>query len=147
MNQAGDTTGLAVANAFPDEGGSDVAVAARRSAMDLLARREHSRFELQRKLLRRYAREVVLPTVDRLAEEGLQSDARFAESYVRQRGERGYGPLRIQRELQERGVEDGAAETALQASGFDWSELARHALEKKFGTLASRVSLPEKARM
>ena len=128
-------------------GDADIAVTVRRAAMDLLARREHSRFELQRKLLRRYPRDLVLAAIARLADENLQNDARFAESYVRQRGERGYGPLRIRRELQERRVDDSIAEAALQASGFDWHEVAIRALSKKFGNVAKVTAMPDKARM
>ena len=49
--------------------------------MDLLARREHARGELQTKLQRRFAdAELVAGVLDDLAAENLQSDARYAES-------------------------------------------------------------------
>ncbi|MEQ8514126.1 MAG: regulatory protein RecX [Chromatocurvus sp.] len=120
----------------------------RRSAMDLLARREHSVFELERKLLRRYPRDLIQTAVARLADEGLQSDERFAESYLRQRVGRGYGPLRIQRELQERGVDDVLAESTLATSGWNWQDVAEQALTKKFGAMPpSSLALAEKARI
>lgn len=73
--------------------------------MGLLARREHSRAELQRKLAERgFAAEDIEPLLDRLAAQRLQSDARFTESYVRMRRGRGYGPQRIRAELRERGI-------------------------------------------
>ncbi|MFN2329288.1 MAG: regulatory protein RecX [Chromatocurvus sp.] len=128
------------------EGEGDV-IAVRRSAMDLLARREHSRFELARKLLRRYPPRLVTEAVERLAVEGLQSDERFAENYVRQRAGRGYGPARIQRELQDRGVKNALAESTLAVSGFDWHDIARQALAKKFGGVSAAITMPEKARM
>ncbi|TCO77636.1 regulatory protein [Chromatocurvus halotolerans] len=122
-------------------------IAVRRSAMDLLARREHARFELERKLLRRYPQHLIQQAVERLAEEGLQSDERFAESYVHQRAGRGYGPSRILRELQERGVDDSLAESILAVSGIDWHDIARRALTKKFGAVAEPLPLVEKARI
>ena len=61
------------------------------AAMDLLARREHSQRELRTKLERRFPPEQVDETLQTLAAEGLQSDSRFAEAYVRQRSQRGYG--------------------------------------------------------
>lgn len=128
------------------EGDSDL-IAVRRSAMDLLARREHSCLELERKLLRRYPRHLLKDVIERLADEGLQSDERYAESYVRQRAGRGYGPARIQRELQERGVDDGLVESTLAVSGFDWQDIAQRALNKKFGTLPVTLPLAEKARI
>jgi regulatory protein len=108
-------------------------IAARRAAMDLLARREHSRRELSRKLGQRFAPQLLDQTLERLARDGLQSDRRFAESYVRQRSERGYGPLRLVRELRERGIEGKLADDAVAAAGRDWSSLARAALQKKYG--------------
>lgn len=122
-------------------------IAVRRSAMDLLARREHACFELERKLLRRYPRPLIKEVIERLADEGLQSDERFAESYVRQRAGRGYGPARIQRELQERGVEDNLAASTVAVSGIDWHDIARQAVEKKYGALVTPLPLVEKARI
>jgi len=122
-------------------------IAVRRSAMDLLARREHACFELERKLLRRYPRHLIKEAIERLADEGLQSDERFAESYVRQRAGRGYGPGRILRELQERGVNDSLAESTLAISDIDWHDIARQVLAKKYGALAVPLPLVEKARI
>ena len=79
----------------------------RLAAMDLLARREHSVIELKRKLQRRFGDECAIDDqVARLAEEGLQSDARFAESFLCQRSGSGYGPARLKAELRERGLSD-----------------------------------------
>ena len=76
-----------------------------RTAIGLLARRDHSRAELLRKLtLRGFAIADAEALLDRLADQRLQSDARFAESYARMRSDRGYGPQRIRAELRERGV-------------------------------------------
>lgn len=127
-----------------DADGIDV----RRSAMDFLARREHSVLELERKLSRRYPRQLIRSAVERLVDEGLQSDERFAESYLRQRAARGYGPLRIQRELQERGVDDAIVQRTIRDSEFDWPEVAAQALGKKFGAVpTTSLSLAEKARI
>jgi regulatory protein len=120
--------------------------AVRRAAMDLLARREHSSKELRQKLQRRfYDPALVEDVLARLAEENLQSDGRFAESYARQRAGRGYGPLRIRRELQERGVGDDAIALALEQVEPDWSRLAGEVLRKKFGEPAA-VAIKERAR-
>ncbi len=84
-------------------------MALRRRAMDLLARREHSRCELARKLRDRFPEaepESVKDVLARLAEENLQSDGRFAEEYVRMRMRRGFGWLHIRADLQARGVDE-----------------------------------------
>lgn len=118
----------------------------RLAAMDLLARREYSLFELRTRLKRRFADESMIDEqLSRLTDENLQSDARFAESYVRQRVARGYGPLRLRAELRGRGVSDADTDAALGAAAVDWRELAQTVLHKKFGDREAR-DLKEKAR-
>lgn len=107
---------------------------ARRLALKLLARREHSRHELVEKLLRRgCAEDVAAPLVARLEEEGLVSDRRFVESLLRVRRERGCGPLRIERELREKGVAPEIIESWVDETGRGWSELIWQVRRKKFG--------------
>lgn len=85
-----------------------------RIAVGLLARREHSRAELQHKLgARGFAAADIELLLDRLAVQRLQSDARFAASYTRLRSGRGYGPQRIRAELRARGVDTDLVETEL----------------------------------
>ena len=72
----------------------DTLVAVRRTAMDLLARREHGRVELTRKLRQRGAPpEMIEAALDRLTEEGLLSESRYLESFVSYRARSGYGPV------------------------------------------------------
>ena len=131
------------------------------SAMNLLARREHLRGELAHKLYRRFGREsgagavdmaemgmtgtkemretretreMVDAVLDQLGEDGLQSDQRCIESYIRQRASRGYGPERIRRELEQKGAESEAVGAALDVCGEDWLDLARKVRLKKFGS-------------
>lgn len=116
------------------------------AAMNLLARREHSSAELRRKLARRFAdSDLVLAVVQRLSDEKLQSDERFAESYVYQRSNRGYGPARIFQELRQRGLTDSAIKTAMEAGQYDWYANAAAVLERKFGTEPA-ADIKEKAR-
>ncbi len=69
----------------------------RKKAMDLLMRREHAMAELQKKLeARDYDVNIVSEVVAQLASEGLVSDARFTEAFVRYRCNNGRGPQRIQ---------------------------------------------------
>lgn len=111
----------------------DSPAAVRRAAMDLLARREHGRLELSRKLRARGASlELIEPVLDRLAEEGLLSEARYLESFVRMRANAGYGPLRIREELSQRGLARADIEQALRDSGFDWNEQLHDVWMRKF---------------
>ena len=102
--------------------------------MDLLARREHGRAELERKLLAAgFDAEVAADAVDELSNEGLQSDLRFVESFVLSRVSQGKGPARIHADLNERGVATALVEAVLADTDLDWYELAREIRLKKFG--------------
>ena len=106
-------------------------------AMELLARREHSRAELKEKLKRRaydYPAEFIEAVLDDFAARNLQSDERFAEVYVRSRISRGYGEIRIRAELQSRGVSAVTTQLALEALEIDWYGNALAALTKKFAS-------------
>jgi regulatory protein len=93
------------------------AAAIRSAAMDLLARREHSAQELTRKL----------------QAHGLLSDARFAETFVYSRFQRGSGPQKIRSELRERGIDEALIEHCIEALDEDWQTRLREVREKKFG--------------
>jgi len=117
----------------PDESPS---VTVRRAAMNLLARREQSFQELLQKLTQKYPEldkdEIILPALERLREENLQSDARFLESYVRYRSSRGNGPLKITMELQQKGINQRESESEVYSPDYDWIALCREAMDKKF---------------
>jgi regulatory protein len=103
-------------------------------ALRMLATREHSRAELKRKLSARAEEgDDVEAVLERMAETGLQSDERFAESYVRSRAAR-LGTSRLQYELVKRGVTQEVADTAL-SEVLEEDELtrARGVWLKKFG--------------
>ena len=101
--------------------------------MDLLARREHGRVELTRKLRQRGAPvELIDTALERLAQEGLLSEARYLESFVGYRARAGYGPLRIREELTQRGLSRADVEQALRDSGIDWREQLEQVWRRKF---------------
>jgi regulatory protein len=120
---------------------------AREVALGLLARREHSKRELIIKLRARGCPEkIITQVVDQLAEEGMQSDTRFAESFVRSRVDRGRGPLRIRAELIERGLEDEIiAEALLQYEDW-WRDLALEAYSKRYGEIAVSSDIEERSK-
>ena len=107
------------------------------AAVRLLARREHSRLELRRKLRTRgHQPEAVERALTRLGEYRYQSDARFAESFVRSRVDRGQGLLKISAALRERGIDEGIASALLDLGEPEWRRLATAALRKRFGDAA-----------
>lgn len=119
----------------------------RLKAMNLLARREHSRAELSDKLGRRFdgADEAIEQVLEQLAEEGLQSDERFSEAYVASRERQGKGPLRIAQELGQKGVASELFEPFLEEGHSRWWELALSVRIKRFGE-APAESAKERAR-
>ena len=109
----------------------------RLAAMNLLARREHSLRELRQKLLRRFSDGPLLEAeLHRLADENLQSDQRFAESYARQRAGRGYGPQRVRQEMRDRGLSEADIAGAFERNELDWFALAEEVFRKKFDARA-----------
>ncbi|MYM65109.1 regulatory protein RecX [Pseudomaricurvus sp. HS19] len=104
------------------------------NAMELLARREHSRLELARKLRQRHADSdgQIEAVLDQLEADSLLSDTRFAEAYTSMRLRKGFGPARIEQELRERGVSAEHIRDTLASADVDWFEQSRLVLKKKF---------------
>lgn len=107
----------------------------RRKAMDLLSRREHSVAELTGKLnARGFDREDVERAVQELIADGLLSNDRFVESFVRGRMERGQGPLKIRFELRSRGIEAELIDHQLDEYDAEvWLEQALRVRKKRYG--------------
>ncbi len=104
------------------------------AAVRLLARREHSFRELTRKLERRgWPGELVESVLSDLAERGLQSDQRYAESFARSRVAKSYGPVRIRAELGERGIDRALIDQVLGGQEVDWFALAAEWYERRYG--------------
>jgi len=103
--------------------------------LHLLARRELTVKQLRERLVDRdHARDEIDRAVERLLETRALDDARVAAAYVRTALKvKGRGRLRIQRELQEMGVErDVASEALAEAFGdVDERALIAAALKKK----------------
>ncbi len=115
-------------------------------ACDFLANREHSRKELKYKLARTCKDDVLInELLEKLTQEGLQSDERFTESFVHHRINKGQGPIKIEQELRQRGVEHDVIHTFLYSGSVDWHALAEDARAKKFGKIIPG-DLPGKAK-
>jgi len=91
----------------------------RARAMRLLARREHSRAELERKLSHiAHEGDDVGTVIEELAQRGWLSDARYAEQTVRAKARR-FGPVKVAHDLRAKGVADEAIEAAFRVAGDD----------------------------
>ncbi len=99
--------------------------------LELLARGELTRQLLARKLEQcGYQSDTVLQVIDELAEQGWQSDQRYCEQYVAMRSRKGFGPVRIQIELEQRGIDETAASYAI--TDLPWQETIANAYRKKY---------------
>lgn len=107
----------------------------RERALGMLARREHSRAELARKLApHAESAEEVEALLDALAARGWLSEARFAEARANVLA-RKFGSRKIEHDLRSRGVPDEVvADTLAQARGQEL-ERCRAAWQRKFGAL------------
>lgn len=104
------------------------------SAIRLLAMREHSQAELQRKLVQKgFQAGMVEETLQALIAQNLLSDERFTEAFVLSKRERGSGPLKIQVELQQRGVDSTLISRYLDFHDSEWLDLAERVRRKKYG--------------
>ena len=89
----------------------------RARAMRLLARREHSREELRRKLAAKAQEgEDIDTTLDDLCREGWLSDSRYAEQAIRAKSRR-FGRRMLEHRLREKGVSEEAIAQAFRSAG------------------------------
>jgi regulatory protein len=99
-----------------------------------LARREYGAEELRRRLAAAgFEAGEVDRTIRDLVGRGLVSDRRFAEALARNRRERGYGPLRVRRELRARGVDADAYRELVNDEDPDWVERGEELRRRRFG--------------
>lgn len=113
---------------------ADPAAAIERLALKLLAAREHSRWELERKIKARgYDADAIEPILSGLLEQGLIDEARLAQTYVAERVGKGFGPLRIRAELRDKGLSDEAIDPHLEGMQKDWPQLLAQTHDRRFG--------------
>ena len=101
-------------------------------ALNLLARREHSRAELARKLAPHVEDEDLDGLLDDLEREKLLSNARYAEMLAHARSGR-HGSLRLKADLRDKGVPAEVMESTLAEAREHDLEAASAVWLKKFG--------------
>ena len=106
----------------------------RKKILDLLSRREHSKYELVLKLERRVdSSDKLLKEIDKISDQNLQSDERFSESYIRSRYNSGFGPSRIKYDLSKRRVAELIINNAFRDIDLNWLEKLKKENIKKYG--------------
>ncbi|MBJ3816080.1 regulatory protein RecX [Shimwellia pseudoproteus] len=113
-------------------------------ATRILAMRDHSEWELRRKLKQPpsipgntpppvFSEQDIDTVIAWCYEHHWLDDARFASRFVASRARKGYGPQRVRQELQQKGIDRHQCDEAILACDIDWSTLAREIAERKFG--------------
>jgi regulatory protein len=116
----------------------------RERALRLLARREHSRAELVRKLAQAgFEQQDIAALLDAFEEKNWLSDRRFAESWVADHRAKA-GSVKLAYELRQRGVDEAIIVSVLGDSRDSELERAREVWQKKFGSAPADAA--EKAR-
>lgn len=106
------------------------------SAMNVLARREHSEFELRRKLsLKAEVPDLVDELIEILLEDDLLSDERFAFMLCRSRFNKGVGPVRLEHELNQHQIQPMWAEAAMEKYADAWIDHLQSLNLRKYGEL------------
>ncbi|MBX2824030.1 MAG: recombination regulator RecX [Gammaproteobacteria bacterium] len=125
----------------PDSDTRTDLVNAGKKALDLLARREHSTFEIVEKLRARgFSDEIISVVVEDLQNRNYLSDRRFAETFVEQRLRKGRGERSIRADLNRRGINAEDTREALVNHASAWSDLAISTLLRK---IPDGFELPE----
>jgi regulatory protein len=108
-------------------------LSAKSVAVRLLSRREHSAFEIRDKLKKReFDDGEITQAIAELIKGDWLSDERFAEAYIRMRQLKGFGPIRIAMELNERGVKESVVERYLHTHDDIWFESLEQQYKKKY---------------
>lgn len=115
-------------------------------ATRILAVRDHSEWELRRKLQPLLSEggdgnseqaNITPADIDDIiawcTEHHWLDDTRFAGRFVISRSRKGYGPQRIRQELQQKGISRDLCDAALASDETNWGELARDIAQRKFG--------------
>ncbi|MDF7680139.1 regulatory protein RecX [Enterobacteriaceae bacterium ESL0689] len=116
----------------------------RERAVRILALRDHSEQQLRRKLATPVWNKNDLKSVPVTPEEidniihwcfanHYLDDERFARQFIVSRSRKGYGPVRIRQELQQKGVDNNIVDIAIRACDIDWIALAKEQIQRKYG--------------
>ena len=129
---------------MPEPGTEPQAHKLRERALGLLARREHSRVELTRKLEQAgFDAADIRTLLDGFEAKKWLSDQRFAESYVADHRARA-GSVKLAYDLRQRGVSDAIIDSVLSENRDSELDRAREVWHKKFGSPPADAA--EKAR-
>ena len=115
-------------------------------ALELLSRREHSVYELKQKLkikINDLQIDEVDEVIEKLKNQNLLSDQRFALAVIKQKSSQGYGPKFIELYLKNKFVSSNDYD--IYEQNINWVEICVNQIAKKIRS--SSVSLKEKEKI
>lgn len=115
-------------------------------ALELLSRREHSVYELKQKLKTKiFSLKIneLDEVIEKLKNQNLLSDQRFALAVIKQKSSQGYGPKFIELYLKNKFV--SSHDYDIYEHNIDWIEICVNQIAKKIRS--SSVSLKEKEKI
>lgn len=117
-------------------------------AVQLLAQRDHSAYELSQKLKLFFLNKIqrsddndhqfdqlqidIDDVIQHCIEKNWINDTQFIENYINRRANKGYGQYKIAMELKQRGLSVNLSQNLLQILNIDWVNIASEQLIKKF---------------
>jgi regulatory protein len=105
----------------------------RLAAMNLLARREYSAEELRQKLLQKSSdQDLVKQVIQKLIDDGLQSDERFTQAFTRMRLNQGKGSLKVRLELKQKGIAAQLINAYVKADNDQWQQALETLIQRRF---------------
>lgn len=103
------------------------------TALSFLARREHTRLTLRKKLMQKgFLHQSVEAILDVLIQQGFLNEARFCETFIQKRIRQGYGPVRITTECKQYGLSNDIIFSQLSQDEEFWLATIQKILHKKF---------------
>lgn len=121
----------------------------RAKAEELIARRNHSRAELEEKLRdREVPEELVGEVCEQLERDEILDDRAFARRQARMLRDQNWGPRQIRSKLRDHGVSDDDCDAALREVGGEeiWLERCYERFQSEFSGESAAMSRDEKAK-
>ena len=124
-------------------------------AVQLLAQRDHSSYELTRKLTLFFSKKIkcieddypeelsqlkiqIEHVIKHCTHQHWMDDEQYIEKYIFMRANKGYGKYKISLELKQRGLSFDLNKKLLNIADINWSEIAYQQLLKKFKVIDSK---------
>lgn len=76
--------------------------------------------------------ELAAAVVEQLSDSGLISEERFARELIRVRVRQGYGPVKIEYDLKNRGVAESLVTTCLNETNTNWCDELERVIDRKY---------------